>query len=138
MPSLIFEAMVDGMAKGSIQFATDLIRVLLVTGAYVPDKAAHTRRSDVTGEVIGDGYTAGGEVAAVVVVTDLGSNRTDIALGGAAWPHSTITAAGAVYYDSRGGAPEDDELVAYIDFGGDVSSGSGLFTLQLSTMSIQN
>lgn len=138
MPSVIYDATVDGMAKGSIQFATDAFRVMLVTGAYLPDKAAHARRSDITGEVVGAGYTAGGAPAAVTVTTDLVENRTDIDLDGATWPASTITAAGAVYYDSRGGAPEDDELVAYIDFGGDVSSGSGLFTLQPSTLRIQN
>jgi hypothetical protein len=136
--SIAYDSTVDDMAKGTIAFATDSFKVLLVTAAYTPDKAAHARRSDITGEVIGAGYTAGGAAAGVIVTTDLVEHHTDIALGGASWPTSTITAAGAVYYDSRGGPPEDDELVAYIDFGGDIISVSGNFALEPSTVRIQN
>jgi hypothetical protein len=138
MPSIIYDSMVDAMASGSIAFATDSFKVLLVNATYTPDKAAHTRRSDINGEVIGDGYTAGGLSIGVVVTTDLVENHTDIALDGATWPASTITARGAVYYDSRGGAPGNDELICYIDFGADIVSSAGNFILEPSTVRIQN
>lgn len=138
MPSIVYNSMVDLMAKGTIAFGSDSFKVLLVDSTYVPDKAAHTRRSDVTGEVNGIGYTAGGVAASVTVSTDVVADRTDIGLGGANWPAATVTAAGAVYYDSRGGAPEDDEVVAYIDFNGDVIAVGGLFALESSTVRIQN
>lgn len=137
MTSLVYDAAVDGMAKGRIAFATDSFRVLLVTSAYTPDKAGHSRRSDIAGEVVGAGYTAGGAAAGVVVVTDLIEGQTDIEFDGADWPASTITAAGAVYYDSRGSAVAD-ELIAYIDFGANVISIGGLFALQPSTVRIAN
>lgn len=138
MPSIVYDSMVDDMARGTIGFITDSFKVMLVDATYTPDKAVHVRRSDVTGEVAGVGYTAGGAGVTVTVGTDLALNRTDIELGAAQWPSATITAAGAVYYDSRGGPPEDDELVAYIAFGGDVVSVGGLFALELSTVRIQN
>lgn len=138
MVSLVYDSMVDDMAKGHIAFDSDNFRVMLVTSAYVPDKAAHTRRSDITAEVSGAGYSAAGQDIAVTVSTDTVAERTNIALGGADWPASTITAAGAVYYVRRLGLANQDELVAYIDFGGDIVSVAGSFSLQPSTVRIQN
>ena len=132
MPSLIYDSMVDGLASGTIQFVVDTFKVMLVSG-YVADKDNHETRGDVTGEVSGAGYTAGG--AAVVVSSDADPvpGRTDIQLGGAAWPASTISATGAIYYDS-----DNDALVCYVDFGGVISSLAGAFTLQPSVIQIHN
>lgn len=138
MASLVYDSTVDDMARGNVVFADDSFQVMLVTGAYVPDKAGHTKRSDVTGEIVGAGYVPGGLSATVSVSTDLIEDRTDIALGGVTWPLSTILAAGAVYYKARGGADSADELVAFIDFGGNVESRAGDFTLEASTIRIQN
>lgn len=132
MPSLVYDAMVDGMAAGTIRFASDSFKVMLVNG-YVPDKGLHNVRGDVTGEVTGSGYTAGG-AAATVTVSDAGSAQADIQLGGVTWPSSTIDATGGVYYDASNG----DALVAYIDFGGTISSLNGAFTLQPSTIHVNN
>jgi hypothetical protein len=43
-----------------------------------------------------------------------------------------------VYYKSRGGASSADELVAYIDFGADITSTAGTWSLSASTLRIQN
>src|SRR5262245_20366082 len=136
LPSLIYDSGAEGLALGTVAFGMDNFAVLLVSG-YTPDKAAHTRRSDITGEVTGTGYTAGG-AAVTIVIDTTADDQTDIELGGASWPVSTISATGAVYYDSRGGDPESDELVAFIDFGGAISSLAGTFALQQSTISIHN
>lgn len=131
MPSLIYDSAVDGMAAGSIQFASDAFKVMLVAG-YTPDKNGHSSRADVTGEVSGTGYVAGGAAVTVAVDADPALDRTDISLGGAAWPASTISATGAVYYTAA------DDLVCYVDFGGTVSSLAGAFTLQPSVIQIHN
>ena len=135
--SFVYDSGAEGLALGTVAFGIDNFKVLLVGSGYTPDKAAHTRRSDVTGEVAGAGYTAGG-AAVTIVIDTTGVSQTDIELGGASWPLSTISATGAVYYDSRGGDPENDELVAYIDFGGAISSLAGLFALQQSVIQIHN
>ena len=45
----------------------------------------------------------------------------------------------AVVYKRRGGASSADELVAYLDFGGDVTSTSGPFAVTVSTpITLQN
>lgn len=138
MASLIFNSTIDDMAKGAIDFDTDSFKCMLVTSAYAPDKDTHLKRSSVTNEVTGTGYTAGGTAATVTVTKDTTNDRVDIGLGAVSWPASTITARGAVYYKSRGGAASADELVAYIDFGADIASTAGTFSLSASTLRIQN
>jgi len=131
LPSLIYDIAVDGMAAGSLAFGSDSFAVMLVSG-YTPDKSGHTDTADVIGEVTGSGYTAGG--ADVGIIVDVAAdNQTDIELGGATWPVSTISATGAVYYQKAA-----DLLVAYVDFGGTISSLAGSFSLQPSTISIHN
>ena len=60
MASLIFNSALRDEAIGSIDFDTDTFKVMLVTAAYVENKDTHTKRSDITNEVVGTGYTAGG------------------------------------------------------------------------------
>lgn len=136
MVSLIFNEGLYRALTGGIDFDTNSFKVMLVDG-YVPDKDTHLDRADVTGEAAGTGYTAGGAAATVGVTKDTVNDRIDITLGGAEWPTSTITADGAVYYLSTGTAGTDI-LVAYIDFGGDVVSSAGTFTLTDSTLRVSS
>jgi hypothetical protein len=139
MASLIYNSFWNDLAKNNIDLDTDTFKVLLTTSSYVEDKDSHAKRSSVTNEVTGTGYTAGGNTATVTVsAIDTANDRQEITLGGTTWPSSTITARKAVYYKSRGGASSADELVAVIDFGSDVSTTSGTFTLNSSTIRIQN
>ena len=110
---------------------------MLVT-SYTPDKDTHDKRNDVTNEVSGTGYTAGGAASAVTVTKDTANDKVTIQFGAVSWASSTITARGCVYYKSRGGASSADELVAYADFGSDVSSSGGTFSVAASTITLQN
>lgn len=139
MASLIFNSFFDDEARGNIVPATDSFKCLLTTSGYTEDKDAHTKRSNVASEVAaGGGYTAGGVAVTVTVTKDLANDRVDITLGGFSIPAASITARKAVYYKSRGGAAAADELVAVIDFGADVTSTNGTWSLAASTLRIQN
>lgn len=138
MPSLIYNRALELWARGNIDFDTDTFRVLLTTSGYTENKDTHDFRDDVTNEVSGTGYTAGGNTATVTVTLDTVNDRLDITLGGTTWPTSTITARKAVYYKARGGAASADELVAVNDFGSDVVTSAGTFTLNASTLRITN
>lgn len=139
MASLIYNRALELLARGAIDFDTDAFKVMLTTSAYAEDKDAHDFRNDVTNEVAaGGGYTAGGNTVTVSVTLDTANDRVDITLGGTTWPASTITARKAVYYKDRGGASSADELIAVNDFGSDVVSTSGTFTLNASTLRISN
>lgn len=138
MASIIYNSFLDDVFRGNIDCDTDTFYVLLVTSSYTEDKDVHDKRDDVTNEVSGTGYTAGGVAATVTVTKDTANDRIDVSLGSASWASSTLTARKAVYYKRRGGAASADELVAVNDFGSDVITSSGTFTLNASTVRIQN
>lgn len=138
MASLIYNSCLDDLARGNIDFDTNTFKVLLVTSSYVADKDVHDKRDDITNEVVGTGYTTGGVTSACTVTKDTANDKVTLSFAGVSWPASTITARGAVYYKSRGGASSADELVAYVDFGGNVSSSAATFSLGSSVITLQN
>lgn len=130
MASVVFNSAKRDTWNGAIDLDTDTIKVMLVTSSYTPDIDAHTKRSDITNEVSGTGYTSGGAALANKTVT--ANNTSDRGVFDAddlVWTTATITARGAVIYKSRGGASSADELLAYIDFGSDKTSTAGDFTI---------
>jgi hypothetical protein len=132
MASVLYNGAMLNEAKGLINFASDTFKVMLVTAAYTPDAELHDYRNDVTNEVAGTGYTAGGKTSAVTVAKASG-NRVGITFAAVTWATATIAnARGAVIYKSRGGAASADELVAYVDFGSDKSSSGGDFGVTFS------
>lgn len=139
MASLIFNSAIRDNITGAIDYDTDTFKVMLTTSAYTENKDTNTKRSDVTNEVTGTGYTAGGAATTVsVAAVDTANDDVEITIGAASWAASTITARKAVIYKSRGGASSADELVAVVDFGSDVISSSGTFTLTASVIKYQN
>jgi len=138
MASLIYNSAVDDMARGAIDFDTDTFKVLLVTSSYSPNKDTHDKRDDITNEVTGTGYTAGGVTSACTVTKDTANDKVTLQFASVSWASSTITARAAIYYKSRGGASSADELIAYNDFGADVSTTAGTFTVAASTITLQN
>lgn len=119
----------EDQANGDIVFGTDTFYNMLVTSTYTPNKDTHTKRSDVTNEVSGAGYSSGGQACAVTATLDTANDRLDLTFADNSWAASTITARACVYYKRRGGAASADELVFYGDFGTDISTTGGTFTL---------
>ena len=138
MASLVYNSAIYDVVRGPIDFDTDTFKVMLVTSAYTPSQDNHDKRDDVTNEVSGTGYTAGGVTTACTVTQDNANDRVTLSFASASWATSTITARGAVIYKSRGGAASADNLVCYIDFGADVVSTAATFTLGSSTITLQN
>jgi hypothetical protein len=138
MASLIYNSALYDMARALVDFDSDTFKVLLTTSIYTENKRTHAKRSDITNEVAGAGYTAGGAAATITVTLDNANDRIDIALGAASWPAATITARKAVYYKARGGAASADEIVGVIDFVTDVTSTAGTYSLSASTLRLSN
>ena len=130
MPSATYDSLTSDFAAGNVVPATDTLYVMLVSG-YTPNSRTHARRSDVTGEVTGTGYTAGGQALAGVTATldNTTNDRTTLTATNPTWATATISATGAVVYKRRGGAASADNLVSYIDFGGTVSATAAAFTI---------
>ncbi|QBX38680.1 hypothetical protein E4M02_11195 [Brevundimonas sp. S30B] len=138
MASLIFNSFFDDLARGNINPSADTFKVMLVTSAYTENKDTHLKRSDVTNEVTGTGYTAGGPTTTVTITKDTTNDRLNVEIGAFSLSNTTLTARKAVIYKARGGAASADELVAVIDNGSDLVSSNGTFAWGASTIRIQN
>lgn len=105
--------------------AADVYKIALYTSAAALSKA--TTAYTATGEVSGTGYTAGGATLSGFAVT----LDTDTAVldwtTDPTWASSTITARGALIYNSS----RTNKAVAVLDFGSDITSTAGTFTVQL-------
>jgi hypothetical protein len=113
-----------------IDFNSDTIKVMLCTSAYTPNQDTHQYKSSVTNEVSGTGYTAAGATLANASLTyTAGTNVLKLDGDDVSWATSTITARYAVIYDSTPATDATRPLIAYVDFGADVSSTAGPFTI---------
>lgn len=135
MASANFTNLPRALAKADIDFDTATFKVLLVSS--LPSEAnldAWANRSDVTDEVTGTGYTAGGIAQAFTLdAVDTTNNRqsvtyTNITNG---WTASTFSAVGCIIYKNSGSAATDT-LLHLVDFGGPVSCTAGNFSITYS------
>lgn len=140
MATIIYNSFLDDVFKGNIDCDTDTFKVMATAVTYSENKDTHTKRSDITNEITGTGYTAGGNsVGALTVTKDTANDRNELTLPGTTWPSSTLSGVRKfVYYKSRGGAATADELVACIDNGSDVATTAATLTLNASTLRYQN
>ena len=127
----------------TIDFDSDTFKEMLCTSTYTPNQDTHVFKSDVTNEVTGTAYVAGGATLVTPVFTyTAGTNVIKWDANDVQWATSTITARYAVIYDSTPATDATRPLVAYVDFGVDkVSSGgnfdiawnaSGIFTVTVA------
>ncbi len=201
MFTTIFDSFRLDNSQGLINLLSDTIRLILTNG-YTPNKATHAKRSDITGEITGTGYTAGGPTLTsktfvttqanswpiqranntaylvgdivrpatgnglvyrcvvagtsggsiptfstvrgretadgTVVWVTMGSSVTSFDAADITLSNATISATGGVTYKSRGGAASADELIAYHDFGGTITSTNSDFLVQFNATGILN
>lgn len=118
------------LANGTIDLDSDTFKIMLCTSSFGPNQDTIDFRDDVTNEVSGTGYSAGGVALSGLAFTDDAANhRTAWSFTAPVWSSATITARYAVIYKSRGGASSADELILIIDFAADKTSTNGTFTI---------
>ena len=127
---------VNQFGSAQINFTSDTIKVALCSSSYVPDQDVHDFFDDITNEVTGTGYTAGGATLATKTSGyNATTNITTLDAADTVWSTSTITARYAVIYKSTGTA-STSPLIGYIDFGSNQSSSAGDFTIQWNASGI--
>lgn len=115
--------------NGGIDLDTDTVKVALVTSTYSPNIDTHDNFDDITNEVSGTGYSAGGATLGSVTVTaDTTNDRGVFDAADTSWSTATITARGAVIYKSTGTA-STSKLICYVDFGSDIVSTASTFSI---------
>lgn len=139
MSSFVYDSFWDDLQKGNIDLDTDTFYAMLVTSSYAENKKTHVKRSDITNEIAATGgYAAGGSAVAMTVTKDATNDRQNASFANQVYSSATITARKQIVYKHRGGASSADELVCINDFGADVIASGGTFTVNGSTIRIQN
>lgn len=107
-----------------VHLAADTYKIALYTSAATLSKA--TTAYSATNEVVGTGYTAGGAtLSGRAVALDVDTATLDFA--DPSWASATITARGALIYN----ATRSNKALAVLDFGADIASTNGTFTVTL-------
>ena len=137
MADLIYNNFKTKLLNGAnIDLDDDTLKVALVTSSYTPDQDAHEFFDDVTNEISGTGYTAGGEALTSTTVTqDDANDRVDMDAANVEWTTATFTAAAAVLYKDTGTA-STSPLILYWDFGGDQTVTAQTFRLVFNASGI--
>ena len=75
-----------------------------------------TTAYSTTNEVVGTGYTAGGNtITGVTINTDANTNTVYVSFDNVSWPGASFTARGALIYNST----QSNKSIAVLDFGSD-------------------
>jgi len=113
----------------AVDWTSDTIKVALCTSSFTPDQDTMDFFDDVTNEITGTGYTAGGATIASPTATyTAGTNVIKLDAADTSWATSTLTARYAVVYKSTGTA-STSPLIGYVDFGTNVSSSASTFLI---------
>lgn len=107
-----------------VHSSTDTYKIALYTSSAT--LSASTTAYSATNEVSGAGYDAGGKTL-TGYVSGLSTGTAYITFDDPSWTSSTITARGCLIYNSS----KSNKAVACFDFGSDVISVSGTFTIDL-------
>jgi hypothetical protein len=93
------------------------------------DLSSSTLTYTTTNEVTGPGYTAGGEILTVSVVSsDLQNNTAYVSFNNVSWYSASFTTAGALIYNSTTNA-----AVAVLNFGNNKTATNNTFTIAFPT-----
>lgn len=112
------------LLSGTHNFNSDTFKLALYTSSATLNAA--TSGYTASGEVAsGSGYTTGGKDLSVSQTPTSGSEIAYISFSDISWASSTITARGALVYNSS----KSNKAVAVLDFGSDKSSSSSTFTV---------
>ena len=121
------------LLAGNQDFDTDVFKIALYTSAATLD--ASTTAYTATGEVPSTGnYVAGGNTLTVSVTPTFTGTTAFVSFANTTWSAATITARGALIYNSS----KSNKAVAVLDFGSDKTSTSGDFTILFPTADASN
>ena len=113
-----------GFLTGTYVPLTDTMKIALYTNSATLD--ATTTAYTTSNEVVGTGYTAGGNTLAGNAISS-GGTTAWLTFSDSSWTTATFTARGALIYDST----QSNAAIAVLDFGADKTATVGTFTVQM-------
>lgn len=120
----------QALLDGEMDFSSDTaqtFKIALFTSSASLD--ASTTAYSTTNEASGTGYTAGGETLTISTNPTTSGTTAFLSFSTVTWTSATITARGALIYQSGGSNP----AVAVLDFGSDKTSTAGDFQIVFPT-----
>ena len=115
-----------GFLTGTYNPLTDSMKIALYTS--VATLSAATTAYTTSGEVVGTGYSPGGNPLSGTAISYDGTTAW-LTFSDVSWTTATITARGALIYDAEAG--KGSAAIAVLDFGADKTSTVGTFTVQM-------
>ena len=113
---IIPHATIDAIIKKTINLSAGNYYAMLLGTGYTPS-AAHSFRSDLTSEVTGTGYTAGGVAAPLTITRDDAADKTIVQANQIILTGVTVSPRYVVYYQRLGGAATADRVLMIVDWG---------------------
>ena len=118
------------LLSGTQNFNTDTFKLALYTSSAVLGETSTAYTT--SGECPSTGnYSAGGNSLTVSVTPTNTGNVAYVSFANTSWTNATITANGAMIYNSTGG--KGNACVAVLAFGGDKTSTNGTFAVNFPT-----
>lgn len=120
----------QALLDGEMDFSSDTsqtFKIALYTSSAT--LSAATTAYTTSNEVSGTGYSAGGNTLTISTNPTTSGTTAFLSFSNTTWSTASITARGALIYQSGGSNP----AVAVLDFGGDKTSTAGDFQIQFPT-----
>ena len=133
--SAICNSFKKGLLEGVFNFSsttTQVFKIALYTSSA--DLGSQTTVYSTSNEVVGSGYTAGGETLTISINPTLSNGVAFINFANATWAVTSITARGALIYKADG---VTNPAIATLDFGQDTTTSSGSFEVEFPLSTAQ-
>lgn len=131
MASGIYQKFFSNLMNKEIDLEADTIKVMLLNNSHAFDGADNVLADISANEITGAGYVAGGKVLAGKAVTQGAVTKWDAT--NVIWTDASISAYYAALYDDT---LTNKDLIASIDFGGEISVADGTFEMQWDVQGI--
>lgn len=139
MATLIPNQHFTNLYLGRVVVGTSAIKALLTTSAFVPNKGTLATRADITNEVTGTNWPAGGVAVTATQAVDGATNIHTLTLGAINVASTTLAnIRQVVYYVSNGGAASGDHVMAVVDFGSDYTTTNNPVNISASFLRMTN
>jgi hypothetical protein len=131
----IIQAMADSfkvqILNGQHNFSANTFKIALYTSSATLSNS--TTAYTTSNEVVGAGYTAGGNILSVSVTPTSSGNVAYLSFANTSWSVATISANGALIYNNTGAGGVANAAVAVLNFGSTIASTAGTFTIVFPT-----
>jgi hypothetical protein len=118
-----FDAFVEALAEGKHNLGADTLKVYLSNAT--PSASADAIKADLAEISAGNGYTAGGNVAAVSSSSQTGGLYKLVLADPATWTATTGSIGPFRYIVLYNDTSANDDLIAWWDFGSTLTVGAG-------------